>query len=360
MHYGPRAALEGASFDVEPGQVVGLLGPNGAGKSTTMKILTTYLHPTRGSAVVGGKSVHREPLAVRRLIGYLPEVLPLYPEMRARSYLNFVARARGLRGARLRRRLSWVEERCGLESVGRHLIRELSKGYQQRLGLAQALVHDPLVVILDEPTSSLDPHQILAVRELVWDLAADGKTVLLSTHILQEVEAIADRLVIMNQGRIVGQGTLEDLRQGLQQYERTSLSVAAPRQEVEAALRELSGLLDVRFIHVRDGYAMFDAWAPAGMGLPRQVGGLLCDKGWRVGGPARAAAPRWRRTFSRHHRATRRQRRRRRPCLLTSSPLPAGSCTPTTRRRSPTITIIVFLSLTMGLYMAAVLHRPVS
>ena len=283
MHYGPRAALEGASFDVEPGQVVGLLGPNGAGKSTTMKILTTFLHPTRGSAVVGGKSVHREPLAVRRLIGYLPEVLPLYPEMRARSYLNFVARARGLRGARLRRRLSWVEERCGLESVGRHLIRELSKGYQQRLGLAQALVHDPLVVILDEPTSSLDPHQILAVRELVWDLAADGKTVLLSTHILQEVEAIADRLVIMNQGRIVGQGTLEDLRQGLQQYERTSLSVAAPREEVEAALRELSGLLDVRFIHVRDGYAMFDAWAPAGMGLPRQVGGLLCDKGWRVG-----------------------------------------------------------------------------
>ena len=283
MHYGPRVALEGASFDVEPGQVVGLLGPNGAGKSTTMKILTTYLHPTRGSAVVGGKSVRDEPLAVRRLIGYLPEVLPLYPEMRARSYLNFVGRARGLRGARLRQRRSWVEERCGLESAGGQLIRQLSKGYQQRLGLAQALIHDPQVVILDEPTSSLDPHQILAVRELVWDLAADGKTVLLSTHILQEVEAIADRLVIINQGRLVGQGTLEDLRQGLKQFERTSLSAAAPQEEVEAALRDVSSLLQVRFVHARGGYAMFDVWAPAGMGLPRQIGDLLCDKGWRVG-----------------------------------------------------------------------------
>jgi ABC-2 type transport system ATP-binding protein len=283
MHYGPRVALEGASFNVDPGEVVGLLGPNGAGKSTAMKILTTYLYPTHGNATVGGKSVRNEPLAVRRLIGYLPEMLPLYPEMRARSYLNFVGRARGLRGARLRRRRAWVEERCGLEGMGRHLVRELSKGYQQRLGLAQALIHDPQVVILDEPTSSLDPYQILAVRELVWDLAAAGKTVLLSTHILQEVEAIADRLVIINQGRIVGNGTPEDLRQGLQQYERTSLSVAAPRQAVESALQALPGLLEVRFVHSGDGYAAFDVWADAGTGLSRQLGSLFSDKGWRVG-----------------------------------------------------------------------------
>lgn len=283
MHYGPRVALEGASFDAEPGQVVGLLGPNGAGKSTTMKILTTYLCPTRGSATVGGKSVRSEPLAVRRLIGYLPEVVPLYPEMRVRAYLDFVGRARGLHGARLRQRRSWVEERCGLESTGRQLIRELSKGYQQRLGLAQALIHDPQVVILDEPTSSLDPYQILAVRELVWDLAANGKTVLLSTHILQEVEAIADRLVIINQGRIVGQGTLEDLRQGLGQYERTSLSVAASQQAIETALKAMPGLLEVRFVRDSDGYAMFDVWGPAGQGLSRQIGNLLCDRGWRIG-----------------------------------------------------------------------------
>ncbi len=283
MYYGPRVALEGASFDVEPGQVVGLLGPNGAGKSTTMKILTTCLYPTRGNASVGGKSVRNEPLAVRRLIGYLPEVLPLYPEMRAGAYLDFVGRARGLRGARLRQRRAWVEERCGLEGAERHLVRELSKGYQQRLGLAQALIHDPQVVILDEPTSSLDPHQILAVRQLVRDLAAAGKTVLLSTHILQEVEAIADRLVIINQGRIVGNGTLADLRRDLRQDERTPLAVAAPRQEVESALQALPGLLGARFVHAADDYAVFDVRAAAGTDLPRQLGTLIRDKGWRVG-----------------------------------------------------------------------------
>ena len=283
MRYGSRVALEGASFDVEPGQVVGLLGPNGAGKSTTMKILTTYLYPSRGSATVGGKSVRDEPLAVRRLIGYLPEVLPLYPEMRAGAYLDFVARGRGLRGARRRQRRAWVAERCGLEGVGRQLIRELSKGFQQRLGLAQALIHDPQVVILDEPTSSLDPHQILAVRQLVRDLAAAGKTVLLSTHILQEVEAIADRLVIINQGRIVGQGTLDDLRQDLRQQERLSLSVAAPRQAVETALQSLPGLLAARFVRASDDYAVFDVRAATGADLSRRLATLLSDNGWRVG-----------------------------------------------------------------------------
>ena len=283
MHYGPRVALEGASFDVEPGQVVGLLGPNGAGKSTTMKILTTYLYPTRGTATVGGKSVRNEPLAVRRLIGYLPEVVPLYPEMRAGAYLNFVGRARGLRGARLRQRRAWAEEHCGLQGVGRQLIRELSKGYQQRLGLAQALIHDPQVVMLDEPTSSLDPHQILAVRRLVRDLAAAGKTVLLSTHILQEVEATADRLVIINQGHIVGNGTLADLQRDLRQHERVSLSVAAPRQEIEAALQTLPGLLDARFVQASDAYTLFEVCAAGGTGLPRKLGVLFSNKGWRVG-----------------------------------------------------------------------------
>lgn len=283
MHYGPRVALEAASFDVEPGEVVGLLGPNGAGKSTTMKILTTCLYPTRGNATVGGKSVRNEPLAVRRLIGYLPEVLPLYPEMRAGAYLDFVGRARGLRGARLRQRRAWVEDHCGLAGMERHLIRELSKGYQQRLGLAQALIHDPQVVILDEPTSSLDPHQILAVRRLVRDLAAAGKTVLLSTHILQEVEAIADRLVVINQGRIVGSGTLAELQRDLRRHERASLSVAAPRQAVETALQTLPGLLAVRFIRATDDYAVFNVSAATGAGLSRQLGALLSDKGWRIG-----------------------------------------------------------------------------
>jgi ABC-2 type transport system ATP-binding protein len=150
MHYGPVVALHKANFNVERGEVVGLLGPNGAGKSTTMKILTTYLYPTAGVASVGGESVLDNPLAVRKLIGYLPEILPLYPEMEVRDYLHFVGRARGLSHGQLQPRLDWVVDRCGLKPMFRKLARELSKGYRQRVGLAQALIHDPQVVILDE------------------------------------------------------------------------------------------------------------------------------------------------------------------------------------------------------------------
>jgi len=183
MHYGPVVALHKATFNVERGEVVGLLGPNGAGKSTTMKLLTTYLYPTFGHATVGGKSIRNEAYEVRKLIGYLPEVLPLYPDMDVRAYLDFVGRARGLRGGGLRQRTTWVVEHCGLRPMYRKLIRELSKGYRQRVALAQALIHDPQVVILDEPTSGLDPHQIQEIRHLIRQLAHD-KTVLLSTHIL--------------------------------------------------------------------------------------------------------------------------------------------------------------------------------
>ena len=220
MHYGPVVALHKATFNVERGEVVGLLGPNGAGKSTTMKLLTTYLYPTFGNATVGGKSIRNEAYEVRKLIGYLPEVLPLYPDMEVRAYLDFVGRARGLRGGRLRQREAWVVEHCGLRPMYRKLVRELSKGYRQRVALAQALIHDPQVVILDEPTSGLDPHQIQEIRQLIRQLARD-KTVLLSTHILQEVEAVADRLVIINAGRIVGDGTLQN-------YNRKRSAMPAP------------------------------------------------------------------------------------------------------------------------------------
>ena len=236
MHYGPVVALHKATFNVERGEVVGLLGPNGAGKSTTMKLLTTYLYPTFGHATVGGKNIRDEAYEVRKLIGYLPEVLPLYPDMEVRAYLDFVGRARGLRGGGLRQRASWVVEHCGLRPMYRKLIRELSKGYRQRVALAQALIHEPQVVILDEPTSGLDPHQILEIRQLIRQLAQD-KTVLLSTHILQEVEAVADRLVIINAGRIVGDGTLAELQQKTRRQSRALFAVAAPRAEVESALK---------------------------------------------------------------------------------------------------------------------------
>ncbi len=281
MHYGSVVALHKANFAVQRSEVVGLLGPNGAGKSTTMKILTTYLYPTAGVAAVGGESVLDSPLAVRKLIGYLPEILPLYPDMEVRSYLDFVGRARGLRGATLNQRLEWVVHRCGLQPMYRKLARELSKGYRQRVGLAQALIHDPQVVILDEPTSGLDPHQILEVRQLIRELAHD-KTVLLSTHILQEVEAVADRIVIINAGRIVGDGTLHELQERTQRHERVQLAVAAERQEVEAELRQLPQVQRVRHTHSTDGVTHFAIDATLGAQLARHIGQLGQAQGWPI------------------------------------------------------------------------------
>jgi ABC-2 type transport system ATP-binding protein len=281
MHYGNVVALHKANFAVQRGEVVGLLGPNGAGKSTTMKILTTYLYPTAGVATVGGHSVLDNPLEVRKLIGYLPEVLPLYPEMEVRTYLDFVGRARGLRGATLHQRCDWVLQHCGLKLMYRKLIRELSKGYRQRAGLAQALIHDPQVIILDEPTSGLDPHQILEVRQLIRELAHD-KTVLLSTHILQEVEAVADRIVIINMGRIVGDGTLQELQQRAQRYEHVRLSVAAAREEVDTTLQKLPQVRRVRYTQGTDGFTCCDIDAALGTHVARHLGHLAQSQGWQI------------------------------------------------------------------------------
>jgi ABC-2 type transport system ATP-binding protein len=281
MHYGPVVALHRASFDVGRGEVVGLLGPNGAGKSTTMKILTTYLYPTTGTALVGGKSILTEPLAVRKLIGYLPEVLPLYPDMEVRRYLDFVGRARGLQGMGLHQRMDWVMYACGLKPVWRMLLHELSKGFRQRVGLAQALIHDPQVIILDEPTSGLDPHQILEVRHLIRHLATD-KTVLLSTHILQEVQAVADRIVILNGGRIVGDGTLHELQQQAQRQERALLAVTATQQDVEAALQELPQVTRIHFTGSTETLVQFEIDATPGTALGLQLGALAYTKGWRI------------------------------------------------------------------------------
>ena len=282
MHYGPVVALHKAAFNVERGEVVGLLGPNGAGKSTTMKLLTTYLYPTFVNATVGGKSIRNEAYEVRQLIGYLPEVLPLYPDMEVRAYLDFVGRARGLRGGGLRQRTSWVVEHCGLRPMYRKLIRELSKGYRQRVGLAQALIHDPQVVILDEPTSGLDPHQIQEIRQLIRQLAHD-KTVLLSTHILQEVEAVADRLVIINAGQIVGDGTLPELQQKTQRYARALFAVVAPRTEVEIALKELRGVRRLRYLGATESVIRFELQVAQGVPVLPALGALAQARGWQVG-----------------------------------------------------------------------------
>ena len=210
MKYGPVTALDRVSFHANPSEVLGLLGPNGAGKTTAMRILTTYLYPSSGTAKVDGFDILEAPIEARKRIGYLPETVPLYADMRVDEYLAFVGKARELEGARLAERLEWVKQACHLKSVWKHLLSELSKGYGQRVGLAQALIHDPKVLILDEPTSGLDPIQIIQIRALIKSLAKE-KTILFSTHILQEVEALADRIVIINEGKLVAQGTKQEL-----------------------------------------------------------------------------------------------------------------------------------------------------
>jgi ABC-2 type transport system ATP-binding protein len=281
MHYGPIMALRDVSFEVKQGEVVGLLGPNGAGKSTTMKILTTYLHPSGGTAQVGGIDILADPLGVRRIIGYLPEVLPLYMDMEVRSYLEFVGHARGLSGNRLKERTDLVVQECGLRPMFRKVIRELSKGYKQRVGIAQALIHDPQVVVLDEPTSGLDPHQIVEIRQLIRSLA-QGKTVILSTHILQEVEATADRIVIISHGRIIGDGTVDELRGRAKKFERTRVAVKASADDVHGPLSALSGVTRIVPLGTHHGYSRFEIHGKIGTEPWREFGELARAKSWEI------------------------------------------------------------------------------
>ncbi|WP_228557484.1 ABC transporter ATP-binding protein, partial [Myxococcus sp. AB025B] len=211
--YGATQALRGVSFEVPRGQVVGFLGPNGAGKSTTMKILAGFVTPTTGTARVNGLDVREDPVASRRMLGYLPENNPLYEEMMVRDFLDFVAEVRGIPKPLRAGRLRGAVERCGLASVLGKDIHQLSKGYRQRVGLAQAILHDPDLLILDEPTTGLDPNQIVEIRSLIKELGRE-KTVILSTHILSEVQSTCDRVLIINDGRLVADDTPERLGKG--------------------------------------------------------------------------------------------------------------------------------------------------
>ena len=199
--YGKQLALDGVSFEISKGEIVGFIGPNGAGKSTTMKIITGYIPPTSGEVYVNGMDAVEKSLEIRRIIGYLPESNPLYVEMYVREYLRYIAGIYGMR-KQAKKLVEEIIERCGLTPECHKQIKNLSKGYRQRVGLAQALIHDPEILILDEPTSGLDPNQIIEIRKLISELGKE-KTVLLSTHILQEVEAICDRVIIIHKGKIV-------------------------------------------------------------------------------------------------------------------------------------------------------------
>ncbi len=244
-HYGGRRAVQDISFSIAEGEIVGFLGPNGAGKTTTLRVLTCYHPATSGGATVAGYDVLTESKQVRRVLGYLPETTPLYPEMRVREYLHFRGKLHGLARAERGRAIERVTERCWLSEVIGRPIGQLSKGYRQRVGLADALLHNPKVLVLDEPTVGLDPTQIRETRGLIRGLAEDH-TVLLSSHILPEVEATCERIIVIHRGRIVASGATSELRERVAEGARIVLECKAPAQEAHAALQQTPGVSDVR------------------------------------------------------------------------------------------------------------------
>src|SRR3954468_1789992 len=245
--YGNVLAVDRVSFEVPKGQIVGFLGPNGAGKSTTLRMLTCYMPPTSGGATVNGFDIFYQSEQVRHHLGYLPENVPLYLEMKVEEYLDFRGRLRKMDRALRRQRIDYVVERCWLGPVRNRIIGHLSKGYRQRVGLADALLHNPAVLILDEPTVGLDPSQIRETRKLIKDLGGDH-TVMLSTHILPEVEQVCTRVIIIASGKVVAQGTPEELRTSRRMQARVLVECRGPAHEVETALSRVSGVSQVEIL----------------------------------------------------------------------------------------------------------------
>jgi ABC-2 type transport system ATP-binding protein len=281
-NYGLTRALKGVSFTVEPGDVLGFLGPNGAGKSTTMKILTGYLLPTSGAALVGGKDVVRDSLEVRRRIGYLPESTPLYTEMRVDDYLRFVAEIRGVIGSKLKAAISRVVDLCGLTRVTGKNILELSKGFRQRVGLAQAMVHEPDVLVLDEPTSGLDPNQIIEIRSLI-ERIGEEHTVILSTHYLQEVEKSCNRIIILSQGEIVADDTQENLVAAIPPGPIVAC-IKGPDENIRSQFGELLPGKKVEEIEADGEYRVYriDGGSGADARIEEAVAHLVVKNGWSL------------------------------------------------------------------------------
>jgi len=275
-----QRAVNDISFEVQRGEIIGFLGPNGAGKTTTMRMLTGFLHPTRGSVQIAGCDVFKDPLAARRHIGYMPESCPLYPEMRVDEYLTFRAQIKGVPRRILKERLGTVKEQCGLADTGRRIIGQLSKGYRQRVGLADSLLHDPDLLILDEPTAGLDPNQIREVRELIGRLA-ERHTLLLSTHILPEAEMACQRILIINKGRIVAADSTESLQKRLLGDALVYADIQGNPSEIEADLRKVEAIDMVEHETLEDGWSKYriDSAAPD---IRSQIFDCAVSKGWKL------------------------------------------------------------------------------
>src|SRR5262245_8461165 len=278
-HYGPVPAIQDVSFAIEKGQIVGFLGPNGAGKTTTMRILSCFMPPSGGTARVAGYDVFEQSLEVRRRIGYLPENVPLYADMTVGAYLDFVASIKGVSRGDRRRRVGEVLERCQIPDVRGRLIGRLSKGYRQRVGLAQALIADPEVLILDEPTIGLDPKQIVGIRQLIKSLAG-AHTVILSTHILPEVSMVCEVVIIICRGRVVASCPLDRLVQELSPVSRVQVQVEGPSELVAQSLRALPGVQRVETRGVVDGAGMFLLETDRARDVRREVAQLAAQQRW--------------------------------------------------------------------------------
>ena len=284
--YARTVAVDNISFEVEKGQIVGFLGPNGAGKTTTMRVLTCFLPPSAGSASVAGFDVLEHPMEVKRRIGYLPETPPVYPEMEVVEYLKFVASLKGIASHDVKSRVDGAMERCAISDVRTKLIGKLSKGYRQRVGLAQAIIHNPDVLILDEPTSGLDPKQIIETRELIRSLAGDH-TIILSTHILSEVEHSCERVIIISQGKLVAIDSVANLTNRLRGSEAVALEleVAGGRPnptEVQQRLETVSGVSRVMMKDSRNGRLLFEVESLQGRQIRADLARTVVNSGWNL------------------------------------------------------------------------------
>jgi ABC-2 type transport system ATP-binding protein len=277
--YGRVTAVDDVSFRVERGEILGFLGPNGAGKTTTMRILTGYMPATEGRAVVAGFDIFDKPVEAKRRIGYLPETPPLYPDMTVREYVDFVARIKGVPSKERRERVDTVLKRAHVADMADRHCAKLSKGYKQRVGLAQALIHNPDVLILDEPTAGLDPKQIIETRDLIRSLAGDH-TVVLSTHILPEVSQTCHRVVIINKGRVVAVDTPENLTARLQGAETMYVQVDAPPEDASAALMAIPGVARVVASDQRGTSGSFEVESERGTDIRREIARTVVTRGW--------------------------------------------------------------------------------
>ena len=278
--YGPVTAVDHVSFSVNEGEILGFLGPNGAGKTTTMRVLTGYLPATSGTAKVAGFDVTTDSLSVRRHIGYLPEAPPLYPDMSVSGYLDFVLRIKNVPAANRRARVDDALTKTNLGDKRNELIKRLSRGYKQRVGLAQALVHDPLVIILDEPTVGLDPKQIIEVRHLIKGLAGTH-TIILSTHILPEVSMTCDRVVIINKGKIVAVDTPQNLTTQLRGAQKIHVETQAPEKAFAELLAQIAGANAVKVEPARaSGHVTATVEVGAGKEIRNLIAAKIVEKGW--------------------------------------------------------------------------------